>query len=844
MPIRNLDKMFFPRAIAVVGATNREGSHGLRVMHNLLHGGFEGPIMPVSREDRAIAGVLSYSGVDDLPITADLAVVTEPAELHVRTIADLGRRGTRAAILIGDAAPSGAPSKGIQSPAGRKALLDAAAPYGLRILGPDCLGVMVPGIGMNASVSHRPPAPGPLAFVSQSSTIASGVLDWAAERDIGFSYIITLGDTADVDFSDVIDYLGNDPFTRAIMLYVESVRVGRSFMSAARGAARNKPILVIKSGRTKAGARSIVSAAVAGGDAVYDAAFRRAGMLRVNSFGELFAAVETLARSRPTKAERLVMIANGGGMAGLATDSLILAGGHLAKLTPETESTLTEALPPGTRVENPIILDGNAPASAYRAALQAVASAPEANALMVLHAPTSTVSSTEIAAVVVETVKNKRRVTLTSWMGGERVAEARHMFAEAGVPTYDSPTQAVAAFMHLVLYSRNRDILMETPLSTPVEFTPRTDAARAVVDDALSRGETQIGAREATTILSAYGIRSAISRIVRSAGLRPGTHEVKIAVSEDPVFGPVITFGQGGPAADIIGDQAVGLPPLNMSLAHELISRTRLFRLMQGYRDFPAADIDALCLTLVQVSQMIVEVPEIVGLEIDPLFVDCEGCVAIEAHIRLAPAAGNAEDRLAIRPYPKFLEENYALADGRAVLIRPIRPEDEPAHYEFLSKVTAEDLRLRFFHLIRTLPHAEMARLTQIDYDREMAFIAALAGADGAVPETVGVVRTITDPNNDKAEYAILVRSDMKGQGLGWKLMDKMVQYCRGRRTKEINGLVMRDNKRMLDLVHGLGFTSRKLPDEDVMEVVIDLQRSRPAPAAIPMTPPQVRAHA
>jgi acetyltransferase len=851
MPIRNLDKMFFPRAIAVVGATNREGSHGLRVMQNLLQGGFEGPIMPVSREDRAISGVLSYANVEDLPVTADLAVVTEPAERHVKIIADLGRRGTSAAILIGDAAPSGVRSATSKSPAGRKALLDAAAPYGLRILGPDCLGVMVPGIGLNASVSHRPPAPGPLAFVSQSSTIASGVLDWAAERDIGFSYIITLGDTADVDFSDVIDYLGNDPFTRAILLYVESVRVGRNFMSAARGAARNKPILVIKSGRTEAGARSIVGGAVAGGavvaggDAVYDAAFRRAGTLRVGSFGALFAAVETLARSRPLRAERLVMIANGCGMAGLATDSLILAGGTLATLSPETESALTEALPAGTRVANPIILDGNAPATAYRAALQAVASDPEANALMVLHAPTSTVSSTEIATVVVDAVKNKRRVALTSWMGGERVAEARHIFAEAGVPTYDSPTRAVAAFMHLVLYRRNRDILMETPLSTPVEFTPETEAARRVVGDALAKGETVIAGRAAMAILSAYGIRSAAAPIAPPPGRGPCAHEVRIGVRQDPVFGPVIIFGQGGPAADIIGDQAVALPPLNMSLAHELISRTRLFRLMQGYGDCPAADLDALCLTLVQVSQMIVEVPEMVGLDIDPLIVDPEGTVAGEARIRLAPAAGDAEDRLAIRPYPKNLEEAFTLTDGRAVLIRPIRPEDEPAHYEFLAKVTPEDIRLRFFHLIRTLPHAEMARLTQIDYDREMAFIATLAGAEGSVPETVGVVRTITDPNNDKAEYAILVRSDMKGQGLGWKLMDKMVRYCRARRTKQINGLVMRDNKRMLDLVHDLGFTSRKLPDEDVMEVVIDLQRPRPAAPARNATPPlQARAHA
>ena len=892
MPILNLDKLFYPRSVTVIGASNREGAPGQVVMQNLLHGGFEGPIMPVSAADRAIAGVLAYPRIEDLPITPDLAVVCTPPRSSLNEMRALGVRGTRAAILL-SRDPELQKARG---PSGHHDLRGEAQSYGLRILGPDCLGVMVPGIGLNASLAHASAQPGGVAFVSQSSTVAAAVLDWACEHDIGFSHFVSLGDTADICFGDVIDYLGNDAMSRAILLYVESIQNGRTFMSAGRGASRNKPILVIKSGRTPEGQLAASGERDADGvDDVYDAAIRRAGMLRVYGFNELFAAVETLARSKRLRGERLAIVGNGRGMAVMAVDSLVLKGGRLAKLHEPTLATLAALVPPGWPRLNPVIFEEDAPPEHYGAAVKALLADSEVDAVMVLHAPTSAVSSSKAAEAVIRAQKESRGPVLTSWMGGGRVAEARHLFAVAGIPTYDTANQAVDAFLHMIRFRRNQEMLVETPTSTPVDFAPATEAARLMLDEYLDCGRNFLVGRDAKALLSAYSIPTAEARLARtpadaatiaqtmgfpvalrsatrqptrpkpggvdlmletpaeveaaaakmmgSVGARqpsvqgvtvermarlPGTHEIMVRVADDPIFGPVITCGHGGPAADVIGDRAVALPPLNTSLARELISRTRIYRLLQGYGHCPPADIDALCLTLVQVSQMIIDLPQIAALEINPLLVDDQGVFAVDAQILIARPSEASERRLAIRPYPKELEEEFVLPNGRVVMLRPIRPEDEPAHHDFISKCAPDDLRLRFFHVVRRLPHSEMARLTQIDYDREMAFLATAQKADGSGPETLGVVRTITDLHNDKAEYAILIRSDMKGQRLGWKLMEKIVRYSRSRGTKRIVGLVLANNRKMLDLVHRMGFESRKVPDDDIMEVELDLREPAP----------------
>ncbi|MBK8909586.1 MAG: GNAT family N-acetyltransferase [Rhodospirillales bacterium] len=892
MPIRNLNKLFYPRSLAVIGASADADNPGSRVMRNLLQGQFQGPVMPVSARHVAISGVLCYPGIAKLPLTPDMAILSvSPAEVP-SSLRQLGERGTRAAIVL---SPTDAFAEDPHGRGFHDAIRSAAQPFGMRVLGPNCMGLMVPHIGLNASTGHLPAETGGVAFVSQSAAICSSVLDWARRRDIGFSHFVSLGDAIDIDVADVLDYLGSDAMTRAILLYVENISRGRIFMSAARGASRNKPIIVIKAGRSPEGQRvsQFRSRTPTGADDVYDAAIRRAGILRVYSFGELFAAVETLARVRPLKRDRLAILTNGYGMAIMAADTLATKGGHLAELSCDTIGKLERVVGNGGYRNNPVSIATDAPYQTYEAAARILLDAKEVDALMVLHSPTGTQSSVHAAEAIARVAKSSRINVLTSWMGGQTAEAGRQRFAAAGVPTYDTPTQAVDAFMHMVRFRRNQEILMETPDSTPLEFTPDTDLARRKIAAVLTSGPVDVDEADAGAILAAYGIplaktavaatsaeaaeraeqlgfpvflrvlagedaagleppgvssylndRASVRRagkallaafqrqhpgaspaglLVKRSPLRRYGREVRIHMSGDPVFGPVIVFGQGGLAGHLSGDRAVALPPLNMNLAQELISRTSIAATLAGSAEVPPADMEALCLTLVKISQLIVDLPQIVELEINPLLVDDQGVVAMEQRLRVASVSAEADRRMAIRPYPKELEEDLVLPSGQRVLLRPIRPEDEPAHYEFLSRVSPEDIRLRFFGSISRLPHTEMARLTQIDYDREMAFIATAPAGTGVGMDTLGVVRTVTDPNNETAEYAILVRSDVKGQGLGWKLLDKMVHYCRSRGTRQIVGQVLRDNFRMLSMVTGMGFKSRSILEDDIVEVTLDL---------------------
>ncbi|MEQ8195915.1 MAG: bifunctional acetate--CoA ligase family protein/GNAT family N-acetyltransferase, partial [Rhodospirillales bacterium] len=692
-----------------------------------------------------------------------------------------------------------------------------------------------------------------------------------------------------------IDYLGSDPNTRSILLYIESIQERRNFMSAARAAARNKPVLVIKSGRVAEGAQAAHShtGALAGSDDVYEAAFRRAGMLRVDTIEELFSAVETLARARPLKGDRLAILSNGGGIGVLAIDGLIRGGGVSAILSDQTIEKLDAVLPDTWPRGNPVDIIGDAPAERYAQALEILIEAEEIDAVLVMHAPTAIVSSGDVAQAVIETVRKKPATVLTSWVGGKAVSQARRLFSSAGIPTYGTPEQAVGAFLHMVNYKRNQQQLMETPPSAPKEFNTDAKSARHVIERALAENRLQLSEPESKTVLAAYGIPTVETHIVATAeeavikaiemgfpvalkilspdvshksdvgGVdlflesaeavlaaarampatirehvpeariegfsvqkmadRPGAYEVIAGAAADPIFGPVVLFGQGGTAVEIIGDRAVALPPLNMNLARELISRTRIAKLFPGYRDRPPVDFDALCLILVRLSQLIIDMPSVVEMDINPLLVDEKGVLALDARIRLTHETPPT-DRLSIRPYPKELEETVTLGSGREILLRPIRPEDEPEHYDLFSKFSPEDIRFRFFGLIRQLPHSEMARYTQIDYDREMAFIASVP-KEGGGRETLGVVRTVTDPDNERAEFAIIIRADIKGQGLGEALMRKMIAYSRERGTETITGQVLRENKAMLDLADFLGFARRPLADEPgVFEVTLPLQ--------------------
>ncbi|MEJ2453151.1 MAG: bifunctional acetate--CoA ligase family protein/GNAT family N-acetyltransferase [Candidatus Thiodiazotropha sp.] len=893
MSTRNLDYLFKPRSVALIGASKRSGAIGSVVSQNLFQGGFEGPIMPVNPKHRFIRGVVTYPDVESLPETPDLAVIATPPETVPGIIDQLGRRGTPAAVVISAGFGELPGSDGV---ALQQAMLDAARPHTLRIVGPNCLGMLLPGIDLNASFAHRAPDAGSLAFIAQSGAIVTSIIDWAHDRGIGFSHLFSLGDMADVDFSDLLDYLANVREARAILLYIESIRDARRFMSAARAAARMKPVIVVKAGRHPAGAKAAAShtGALAGSDAVYDAAFRRAGMLRVYSLQELFDAAETLAMGCRPEGDRLAIMTNGGGIGVLAADAVIDAGGRLAELPRETVAELDRLLPPTWSHQNPIDLIGDADGERYAATLKVLAKASAVDGILVLNCPTAVASSTDAAESVIKSFKeNPRLPLLSSWVGEGSAAKARALFAQHHIPSYATPEQAVRAFMHMVNYRRNQEMLIETPPSIPESFATDTAKARAIIEQALDESREVLSEPEAKAVLSAYGIPVVSTQLAQTAdeagalaaGLggavvlkvvspqiihksdaggvimdlsgaasvretaqamarriaeaypqahilgfsiqpmirRPGAHELIIGATEDPQFGPTLLFGQGGTAVEVVKDRALALPPLNMRLAHEVIAQTRIYDLLRGYRGTPAANLDAIALTLIKVSQLLIDLPEIKDIDINPLLADAHGVVALDARMRVARASEAGTERLAIRPYPKELEEQIPLGDGRTLLLRPILPEDEPSLQAAFTKLTPEEVRFRFFIPMKTLSHVAAVRFTQIDYDREMGLILTEIGIPGKT-EIFGVVNIVADPDNEEAEYAIIVRHDMTALGLGIFLMRRIIEYARRRGIKRIHGDVLHENRQMLKLCQVLGFTeAREVDDPGLVRVRLEL---------------------
>jgi acetyltransferase len=890
MTVRNLKHLFEPQSVAVIGASLRPHSVGATVLQNLIAGGFGGAIMPVNPKYETLSGLKVYPGVAKLPTAPDLAVICTPPQTVPGIIDELGKIGTKAAIVLTAGLSE---ERDLRGRSMKTLMLRAAKPHLLRILGPNCVGLLVPALGLNASFAHTSALPGKIAFVSQSGAMVTGVLDWANARGIGFSKFISLGDKADVDFGDLLDYLAGDADTHAILLYVEAVNNARKFMSAARSASRSKPTLVIKAGRVPEGAKAAAShtGALAGSDDVYDAAIRRAGMLRVYTTTDLFDAVETLARARPIRGERLAIVTNGGGPGVLATDALIGKQGRLANLSPQAMDQLNAILPRTWSRGNPVDIIGDAPAERYIGALEILLREPEVDATLFIHAPTAIVSSADIAAAVAPIAKNASRNVLACWLGGDAVAQARRTFREAGIPTFNTPEEAVRGFMQIVQYNRNQQLLMEVPASVSHTVEEDRVTARAIVKEVLASGRSVLSEPEAKQVLAAYGIPVVQTRSVRSveeaatcaaeigfpvalkilspdithksdvggvvldledaesvvaaaaamnkrlhelrpgaalAGFsvqsmvrRPDARELIVGVATDPIFGPVILFGQGGIAVEITADHAVALPPLNMTLARDLISRTRVSKLLAAYRNRTAANTDAICQTLIHISHMIVDIPEIAELDINPLLADADGVIALDARIGVRHAEKSGVERLAIRPYPEELEE-WVDWQGEKVLLRPIKPEDAPQHVEFFSALEPEDVRMRMFVQMRELSPPQLARMTQIDYDREMAFIVTRKRPDGR-PETLGVVRVVSDPDNISAEFAITVRSDLKGKGLGRMQMEKVIRYCRERGTQEIVGETLSYNKGLLNLVEPLGFRKRRSLNSDTMLLSLPL---------------------
>lgn len=891
MSVRNLEFLLQPRSVALVGASPTEGAVGNVLARNLSD--FKGELYFVNPKHKSMFGRHCWPDAAALPAVPDLALICTPAGTVPGLIEAFGARGTRAAIVVS----AGFGETGGSGKALQKKLLMAARASTLRIVGPNCIGVLNPALGLNASFTHDTALPGSLAFVTQSGALLSAVLDWARTRGIGFSHLISLGDMVDVDFGDLLDYLATDPRTRAILLYIEGVTETRKFMSAARAASRIKPVIVVKSGRHREAARAAAThtGALAGSDRVYDAAFRRAGMLRVPNLGALFGAANILTLTNAPRGKRLGILTNGGGMGVLATDALLDRGGELAQLSERTVACLDERLPSNWSHGNPVDIIGDADGARYRTTLDALAADAGFDALLTLYCPTGVSDPDEVAEGVIAARRaHPEKPLLTSWVGGQAVASARQKLNNARVPNYETPEAAVQAFMYLADYQYNQEMLAQTPPSMPGDFLPDIERARALIAGALAEGREWLSEIESKALLESYAIPTVPTRFakdpaetaqvaaelappyvlkivspqithksdvggvmlglpdadavataatlmheqvaarcpgaqlsgfaVQSMAQRRQSIELIAGITNDPQFGPVVLFGQGGTATEIIGDTALALPPLNLHLADMLISETRVSRLLAGYRDRRPVRREDIAVTLVKLAQLAGDLAEVTELDINPLLADENGVLALDARVRVAATSLPSDERLAIRPYPRELAREFRFRDDRVLKLRPILPEDETAIHRLFGKLTPEERYLRFHGGMSVMPHTLAARLTQIDYDREMTLVLAEAGVAGEA-DIHAVVQLAADPDFERAEFSLLVQHDYAGHGIGTRLMQSLIDYARSRRIGTLTGVVLQTNTVMLELCRRLGFSLRpSMEEQGITDVSLKLR--------------------
>jgi len=890
--VRNLEFAVRPRSLAVFGASTRKGSVGRIVMENIVAGGFEGDVWPVNPKYDEVAGLRCYHSATELPATPDLGVIVTPPATVPGIVADLGARGCRAAVVI---------TAGLTRENGlRQAMLDAAKPYLFRIIGPNTVGLMIPPAKLNAGFAHMAAAPGNIALLSQSGAIATSLIDWATDNGVGFSHIVSLGDMADVDVGDWLDMLAGDARARAIVMYLETVTNPRKFMSAARAAARIKPVIAVKAGRHGAAAKAAAThtGALSGADRVVDAALSRAGILRVEGLAELFDAAEVTARFPPLERARIGIVTNGGGAGVLAVDQLVEGPGTLAELAPTTIARLDAVLPPTWSHANPVDIIGDAPPDRYRVAVEAVASDSGVDAVMVLNCPTGLASPAEAASALAGLADGGRiggKPVLTSWLGEHTAREARGILQEAGIPSFATPADVARAISYLAVWSRAQKALTRVPSSRSEDVAGNCDAVLAIFRKAAAEGHRMLTEPEAKAAVAAYGIpvpetivakspteakraaaklletsekvvvkllskaishKSDVGGVVLDIGtadrageaahaiedrvrrrapeadiegfavqpmvVRRKAQELIVGVSRDPIFGPVILFGAGGVAVEVMDDTAVALPPLDDVLAGDLIERTRIGRLLAGFRDRKPADRRAIASALSGLSQMIVDFPCIVSVDINPLLADAEGVIALDARIEIDPEAVEEQGpnpALAIRPYPAEWEKEFS-GGGVNYRIRPIKPADIALYPDFLAKVSPGDVRLRFLAPRKGFSDEMLKRLTQLDYDRDIAFV-ALAEDSGKL---AGVGRLSCDPDRTRGEYALLVRTDLQGHGIGWQLLRQILAYAGAEKINHIEGMVLEENKTMLKMCREFGFSVTHYPDEPgLMLVALDL---------------------
>ncbi len=888
MGTRWLENFFEPSKIAVIGASEKTSSMGGAVIQNLKASAFKGSIFAVNiRRYKSVHGVPCISKIGRLPKDVNLAIICTPAPTIEKIIKQLGRHGIHAVMILTGGISR---SRAEQYSPSKHPLRKMAREYDVRIMGPDCLGILVPDLNLNASYSHIHALPGKVAYLGQSGTLASALLDWAYSRGIGFSHFLTIGNSADVSMPDTIDYLSSQRQVKAIMLHLEHVNDAPSFVRAVRNASRGKLVLAIKSNRfplTQTMGKPIPNG-LRHRDIIYEAILLRAGVLRVDSTEELFESVESLTRMKPLKGERLAIIGNGIGGAVLAVDRLMHEGGKLAQLSHDTLQKLSMVLPDYWSQSNPVDITPEASPAIYKQVLDIVEKDVAVDAILVLFSPSSKVSSLDVANVVANHSKFHKKNLLTSWMGGETVERSRHLFDDFGIPTYDTPDRAVKAFMHMVRHQKNQELLRETPSSLMDDNSVDRKACKKIVEKALQQGRDYLTAEEIHQVISHYGFktvateflaqdfeqqpsvqfpaaikiihqeychpfaygdnprdrwRGVVTNIQNQQELKLATKELSqqirkrfssskvhgfsaqpmrsgeisvqlsMGITRDVTFGPVILFGGGGAAANVMADRAVQFPPLNDVLARQLMNKTHIFRVLNERSRHFDRDVAQLSQMLIRLSQMTVDLPNLKGCELNVILHPVDG-----ARVLGVAADLGEPHELCIRPYPAEFEETGLFKGDVKLSLRPVRGEDEPALKLFHEGLSSESLRYRFFTARRNFRHRELAKFAQIDYQQEMAFV-----AENKEGEIMGVVRTWTDADQIQSEFSVLVGDGAQGMGLGHRLMLKMIQYCRGLGVKEMVGTVLADNGPMLKLAKKLGFEVTRHQAGDIVEIVLPL---------------------
>ena len=881
MTVRNLEFLFRPASMAVVAEPDEPSRYAEVVLANLAAGGFNGPLMSVSARKRSLFHMGDDVRLGEFDVVPDLAIICASLDLVPSIIAQLGARGTRA-VIVG---PWMWHKMSIDAIAkARQAILEAAQPYLMRILGPGSGGLVVPGRGLNASAAPVSIMPGKIALVAESTAVTAAVLDRAYSKGIGFSTVLHLGASLDVDLADVLDWLAADPETKSILVQFDEVSGGGKFMSAARAAARNKPVVTFRGGpvhgRNQGGGPFTVVD-------VYEAALRRAGWVSIDTLGDLFEAIEAMARVRPLRGESLTILANGHGLGRIAGDTLLRSGGQLGKLPSATIKHLEGLLQTRSALSNPLALPLDVTATNWGAAITAVLADSDTENVLTVCSPSPFAQSAEVAAAICEVSRKTERNVFTCWVGGAAMLEAQRIAAAQGVLSHESPEKAIAVFLGVVSYRRNRELLMQMPPSLAEGFSPDAEAARSAVSEAIAAGARTLSARQARRVLQAYGIadgeyalagsiakaiavadeigypvdlflmlangaelaervsglrspaeigiaaRGLRSRArtrhpgdrvsgyrLRPSAARSGAPALRLGVADDPVFGPVIFLGPASVTSFREGRLVVALPPLNPVLAGDLVARSGFSEaLPEDERPTLQAAVSN---ALVRLSQLLVDIDEVAGVELDPVHVEGSGVVVLEARISIEQRERkHGFRRFAIRPYPKELERQVDW-ESRRLLIRPIRPEDEPLLGELLNSLTIEDSRMRFFDSTRNLPRSRLARFSQIDYDREMALVAIERGNDGA-EHALGEVRVVADPGSKFADFAIVVASEIKGRGLGQLLLQSLISYCRGRGIAGLRGETLESNLRMQRLARRVGFTVTTGSDCGTMDLHLAL---------------------